>query len=190
MANTTTVDNSIPAVEPSSQRQANLRALLLALLAALLFAWWWFDLRAPLAPSDGEVSPPTVTIGPDEIVPAPATEPGAHIATAPKATTKAKPRIPATTTAKPFASNPMPKYPAAALRRNEGGTVLLRVIVGSDGTPTDIDVAQRSGSRELDRAALSAVRKWQFSPATRNGRPVASTVDVPVEFRPSTLASL
>lgn len=189
MASNTTVDNSAAAVEPSNQRQTNLRALLLVLLAALLFAWWWFDLREPLVPSGGEVNPPTVTIGPDEIVPAPASRPSA-VATAPKATTKPKPRIPSTTTARPFASNPVPKYPAAALRRNEGGTVLLRVIVGSDGTPTDIDVAQRSGSRELDRAAITAVRKWQFNPATRNGQPVASTVEVPIEFRPSTLASL
>lgn len=189
MANTTTVDNSTPAVEPIGQRQTNLRTLLLALLAALLFAWWWFDLREPLAPGGPEVSPPTVTIGPDEIVPAPASKPGA-VATAPKATAKAKPRIPSTTTARPLASNPVPKYPAAALRRNEGGTVLLRIIVGSDGTPTDIDVAQRSGSRELDRAAITAVRKWRFNPATNNGQPVTSTVEVPIEFRPSVLASL
>jgi len=191
MANTTTVDNSTLASEPPSQRQTNLRALLLALLAVLLFAWWWFDLREPLAPSGGEISPPTVTIGPgSDVTPAPVKESDARVATKAKAAAKPKPRTPSTTTARPIASNLAPKYPVAALRRNEGGMVLLRVNVGSDGTPTDIDVAQRSGSRDLDRAAISAVSKWQFRPATRNGRPVASTVVVPVEFRPTDLASL
>lgn len=190
MANTTTVDNSTSALaaESPSQRQTNMRALLLALLAALLFAWWWFELREAPAP-DGDIAPPSVTIGPGSDI-APATEPDARVAVKPKATTTPKPRAPSTTTPQPLAGNPAPKYPVAALRRNEGGTVLLRVAVGSDGSPTDIDVVQRSGSRDLDRAAISAVNKWQFRPATRNGRPVASTVEVPVEFRPTGLASL
>ena len=191
MASNTTVDNSALAAEPRSQRQTNWRALLLALLAVLLFAWWWLELREPSVPSDDGISPPTVTIGPgSDVTPVPAREPGARVAAKPKATAKPKLRTPSTTTAQPIASNPVPKYPVVALRRNEGGTVLLRVNVGSDGTPTDIDVAQRSGSRDLDRAAISAVSKWQFRPATRNGRPVASTVVVPVEFRPTGLASL
>lgn len=190
MANTPTTENATLAAEPQGERQMNLRALLLALLAALLFAWWWFELREASAPSDSG-APPSVTIGPGgEVTPAPVAEPGARVAAKPKATTTPKPRIPSTTTPQPLASNPIPTYPPSALRRNEGGTVLLRVAVGSDGTPTDIDVVQRSGSRDLDRAAINAVNKWQFRPATRNGRPVASTVQVPVEFRPTGLASL
>ncbi|WP_206413263.1 energy transducer TonB, partial [Lysobacter enzymogenes] len=74
--------------------------------------------------------------------------------------------------------------PAAALRRGEGGTVVLRVNVGADGRADEVAVARRSGSRELDRAAMVAVRDWRFKPATRNGREVASVVEQPVEFRP------
>lgn len=192
MASTTTVENSTIAAEPRSERQTNLRALLLALLAALLFAWWWFELRETPAPSPGIATPtPTVTIGPgSDFTPTPADEPSARVAAKSKSTVKPTSRIPAITTAQPIAGNPMPKYPPVALRRNESGTVLLRVSIGSNGTPTDINIAQRSGSRDLDRAAMSAVRKWQFRPATRNGLPVASTVEVPVEFRPTSLASL
>ena len=40
------------------------------------------------------------------------------------------------------------------------------------------------GLRDLDRAAMTAVRDWRFKPATRNGREVASVVEQPVEFRP------
>ena len=193
MANTTTVNDTTLAPEPSSDRQANLRGWLLALLAVLLFAWWWFELREVQTTGADVTTPPSVTIGPGEdVVPAPAGS-NARVAAEPsasKATAKPKPRAPSQTIPQPLASNPMPKYPVAALRRNEGGTVLLRVSVGSDGSPTDIDVAQRSGSRDLDRAAINAVRKWEFRPATRNGQPVASIVDVPVEFRPTGLASL
>ena len=93
----------------------------------------------------------------------------------------AKPRA---TDALALGRNPPPRYPVAALRRGEGGTVVLRVNVGADGRADDVAVARRSGSRELDRAAMVAVRDWRFKPATRNGREVASVVEQPVEFRP------
>ena len=37
---------------------------------------------------------------------------------------------------------------------------------------------------DLDRAAMEAVRRWTFRPATRNGQPVTATVIVPLEFNP------
>lgn len=85
---------------------------------------------------------------------------------------------------RPLANNPSPKYPTAALRSGIGGTVMVRAEVDATGRAVDVDVVQRSGHRELDRAALSAVRQWRFEPATRNGRAVSSTVQVPVDFKP------
>ena len=52
--------------------------------------------------------------------------------------------------------------------------------------PGKVELAQRSRSRDLDRAALAAVRGWTFEPALRDGKPVASTVQVPVDFRLAT----
>jgi periplasmic protein TonB len=80
-------------------------------------------------------------------------------------------------------SRVQPDYPPAAFRNGEEGTVIVRVDVDASGTPTNVDVAKRSGSRELDRAALEAVRKWRFNPAMKDGKPVASAAEVPVEFR-------
>ena len=80
-------------------------------------------------------------------------------------------------------SSPAPRYPQRALRRRETGTVRVQVEVGPDGVPTDVSVAGSSNSRELDRAALDAVRKWRFSPAMRDGQAVAGSVVVPIEFR-------
>lgn len=87
----------------------------------------------------------------------------------------------ATAAARPIRS-PRPEYPAQALRRGESGTVLLQVAVDASGRPTSVDVVQSSRSRALDRAAVRAVERWQFSPALRSGQPVAAKVLIPIEF--------
>lgn len=76
-----------------------------------------------------------------------------------------------------------PEYPVNALRSREEGSVVLRVHVDASGQPTDVSIVRRSGSRDLDRAAQAAVRKWRFNPAMKNGQPVASTAQVPIDFR-------
>jgi TonB family protein len=57
----------------------------------------------------------------------------------------------------------------------------LEVDVGPDGTVTDVRVLSSSGDPALDAAAMDAVRKSTFAPATLNGLPVHGTciVDVP-----------
>ena len=42
---------------------------------------------------------------------------------------------------------------------------------------------QRSGSRELDRAATDAVRRWRFTPAQSNGQAVPGSIEVPFDFK-------
>ena len=79
---------------------------------------------------------------------------------------------------------PAPDYPARALMRGEGGTTLVIVHIGPDGVPTATELAQSSGSRDLDRAAQSAVRRWRFEPAMDDGRPTVGRVVVPIDFRP------
>lgn len=81
-------------------------------------------------------------------------------------------------------TNPAPRYPSAALRRGDAGEVLLRVHVGTDGLPKQIDLVDGSGSGLLDRAATEAMRGWRFRPAMRNGQPVEGTVQVPIRFTP------
>lgn len=78
-----------------------------------------------------------------------------------------------------------PEYPPAALRRGDSGTVVVQVVVGVDGTALDARVIQRSGSRDLDRAALDAVRGWRFQPALSNGQPMQVSLDIPFDFKPA-----
>ena len=56
--------------------------------------------------------------------------------------------------------------------------------VDAQGNPVDVRVVERSGERDLDRAAVNAVRQWRFEPAMRNGKAIATSVKVPVDFKP------
>lgn len=82
-----------------------------------------------------------------------------------------------------YLSNPAPRYPDAARRSGEQGTVMLRVQVGRDGAPSRVLVENSSGSPHLDAAALQAVRAWRFTPARRGADAVESWMLVPIVFR-------
>ncbi|MCF5965723.1 energy transducer TonB, partial [Xanthomonas perforans] len=82
---------------------------------------------------------------------------------------------------------PPPEYSPQLACAGVGGTTVLRVVVGTQGTPTDVSVAQSSGQPVLDEAALTRVREWQFKAATRNGQAVPQTMQVPVSFKPPVL---
>ncbi|MEA9555105.1 energy transducer TonB [Xanthomonas nasturtii] len=82
-----------------------------------------------------------------------------------------------------YLSSPAPSYPVAALRAGQQGTVLLRVLVGTDGRPAEVSVQTSSGHRALDLAARSQVlRSWRFQPAMQNGQAVQAYGLVPVSF--------
>ncbi|QYF94908.1 TonB family protein [Massilia sp. PAMC28688] len=67
-----------------------------------------------------------------------------------------------------------PDYPARAAREGVTGTVELALLIGPDGRVTDSRVQRSSGSRDLDRAAQSALSLCQFKPAMQAGVPQAA----------------
>lgn len=79
-------------------------------------------------------------------------------------------------------SAPAPDYPAAALRSGASGEVVLRIEVDARGRPAEVTVVSSSRNRDLDRAALRAVRRWRFEPAMRDGQPVPGTVQQSIRF--------
>ncbi len=82
-----------------------------------------------------------------------------------------------------YGRNPPPVYPALARRREQQGTVTIRVLVGNDGSVRRAEIAESSGFDVLDDAALETVRRrWRFIPARRGGTPVESWVLVPIRF--------
>jgi len=78
--------------------------------------------------------------------------------------------------------NPPPRYPAAARRRGQQGTVVLSVHVDEQGRVSNLWLFESSGHSSLDTAALQAVKDWLFEPGMQDGKKVAMWVTVPVRF--------
>ncbi len=76
-----------------------------------------------------------------------------------------------------------PAYPARAIELDLTGTVVVRALLDARGDPTETLVQRSSGHPILDSAAVAAVRRWAFEPASRDGQQIAAWVEVPVHFR-------
>ncbi|HVU23045.1 MAG TPA: TonB family protein [Opitutus sp.] len=77
-----------------------------------------------------------------------------------------------------------PEYPAQELKDKVSATVLVRMIVDATGHVTQAR-ALTGGDPAFVAAAVAAVKKWVFDPATEGGKPVASCLDGPVVFEPA-----
>ena len=76
-----------------------------------------------------------------------------------------------------------PVYPPASRRLDEHGVVRLRILVDERGRPREVQIAKSSGFDRLDEAAVTAVRRWQFSPAMQESRAVSAWTQVNVLFQ-------
>src|SRR5919109_3922009 len=75
-----------------------------------------------------------------------------------------------------------PRYPESARRAGAQGVTTLRVRVLENGRVGEVIVEQSAGFRDLDFAAVDAVRKWLFEPARQGKNPVSVWVLLPVKF--------
>ena len=137
---------------------------------------------APLAaqPRVQRIAPPVATA-----VPHPSPLPVEAVRIAPPASDARPPAMAPTQTAPSaiaYGNRTHVAYPIEALRNREQGTVILRVLVGADGSVLGVEIEKTSGSRSLDRAAREAVAKWRFHPATRNGVALSAWASVPITF--------
>jgi protein TonB len=86
-----------------------------------------------------------------------------------------------TTLARPLGGyQTRPDYPETARRERAEGVALLRFEVLTTGRVGEVVVTRSAGHRDLDRAAIDAIRQWQFEPARRGPTPVAVWVTLPV----------
>ncbi|MFZ3047517.1 MAG: energy transducer TonB [Desulfatirhabdiaceae bacterium] len=81
-----------------------------------------------------------------------------------------------------YQSNPPPSYPQQARKRGFQGTVILKVLIGTDGNVSDIDIQETSGHSILDQAARETVGGWIFKPGYRGNEPVEMWIRVPIRF--------
>jgi protein TonB len=75
-----------------------------------------------------------------------------------------------------------PEYSEEARKAKYSGTVLLSIIVDSEGKARDIHVA-RSLGMGLDEKAIEAVAKWKFRPGMKGGQAVNVRATIEVNFR-------
>ena len=77
---------------------------------------------------------------------------------------------------------PDPKYPEKARKAHDRGVVLVDLVVGTDGLTRDVKIA-RGVTPALDQAAIDTVKQWKFTPAAKDGHPVAVQIKVEVSFK-------
>ncbi len=77
--------------------------------------------------------------------------------------------------------SPGPDYPEKARKAKVQGVVTLKLTVSPDGSTKDIQVVKHLRS-DLDANAVDAVRTWKFEPATKDGKPVAVSINIDVAF--------
>jgi TonB family protein len=78
-------------------------------------------------------------------------------------------------------STPEPAYSDSARLAKIKGDVLLAVALNATGTVDAVKVL-RSLEPGLDHNAIHAVKQWKFTPAMKDGKPVAVQFEVTVGF--------
>jgi protein TonB len=83
----------------------------------------------------------------------------------------------------PKASQPInPPYPPEAQRRNQQGTVKLKLKVDEFGVVQDVEVEEGSPPGVFDDSALAAFKKAHFEPARKDGQPVRALIYIRVRY--------
>jgi len=73
-----------------------------------------------------------------------------------------------------------PEYPKLARQAGAGGVVELEATIGVDGKVKNPRVVH--GNTMLQKAAIDAVLQWRYKPATLNGKPVETPVQIRLNF--------
>jgi TonB family protein len=74
-----------------------------------------------------------------------------------------------------------PSYPEEGLRAGLQGTVVLQAVIAKDGSVREITLVR--GSFVFARAAVEAVKQWQYKPYLLNGQAVEAKTLLTVNFR-------
>jgi TonB family protein len=75
-----------------------------------------------------------------------------------------------------------PSYSFEARAAKAQGTVVLFVVIGTDGTASDVQLRKGVGYG-LDEQALKAITQWTFKPGMRDGMAVPVQASIEVNFR-------
>jgi len=74
-------------------------------------------------------------------------------------------------------------YPTSAAQKRQQGSVVLGLLLDTDGSVLDVKVLVSTGFMELDNAAKKNGWKARYSPPEFNGMPVRAWVTMPIDFK-------
>ena len=75
-----------------------------------------------------------------------------------------------------------PVYPGNTPNAAHYGTVVLNVLLEADGQIHNMKVTSSLGP-DIDEAAIQAVKRWEFTPAMKNGQAVDYWQTIEINFR-------
>lgn len=75
-------------------------------------------------------------------------------------------------------------YPKKALRKCIEGNVVLRFVITTEGTTSQIEVVSAKPLGVFEKAAIAAVEKWRFEPRILNGLAVNREATQRLVFEP------
>jgi len=78
-------------------------------------------------------------------------------------------------------NNPSPRYTEEARKNKIQGTVVARVLIGTDGSVKQVRIT-RGLPDGLDEMAIQAAYQMRFRPAMKSGQPVSFWQSVQIEF--------
>ena len=78
-------------------------------------------------------------------------------------------------------SQPLPQYPPSLLRTAAAGEVTVTFVVDAEGVVRAVRITAATRP-EFEVPALQAVARWKFRPGRKDGRAVATRVEVPIAF--------
>jgi len=76
-----------------------------------------------------------------------------------------------------------PPYPASKLLTEEEADLTLKLTIDEAGRVVAVEPIGRADPTFLGAARRHLLARWQFSPATEDGRPIASSTIITLRFR-------
>ncbi|MBS0273403.1 MAG: energy transducer TonB [Proteobacteria bacterium] len=74
-------------------------------------------------------------------------------------------------------------YPPGAMRCGLTGRAIVELLIDDRGNVSSAKIIKVTGYTALDLAAVSSVKQWHYTPATKDGFAVVSRIDTGVDFK-------
>lgn len=74
-------------------------------------------------------------------------------------------------------------YPKESKRLHEEGVCKVNLTVTAEGAIRDMSLTQSTGYPRLDQACLEVFAHGGLLPATQNGRPLTTTLEIPITWK-------